>query len=210
MCRIISSSLISSSLLLSVFIVVLAIGTHADEPQFRVNSFIPEKFVDMQLFVSGNFNLSGNDNNSDVIYNTEGDQPDRQTENNSDRQSVSLSTQLRTRYETIPKYFHSGSNLRFKFNNSDRSSSRSYIKDFDYSNFEIIDQDEHNYEIKKAPRNRMNWIATATLMTHTNSLISVIHYIITTIQWRITISTPNCCTGMAAYTTVSMPQPPCI
>ena len=140
----------SSSLLLSVFIVVLAIGTHADEPQFRVNSFIPEKFADMQLFVNGNFNLSGNNNNSDIIYSTEGSHPDRQSKDDNDRQSVSLSTQLKTRYETIPKYFHSGSSLRFKFNNSDRSSSRSYIKDFDYSNFEIIDQDEHNYEINFA------------------------------------------------------------
>ncbi|MEW5923413.1 MAG: hypothetical protein AB1746_05445 [Candidatus Zixiibacteriota bacterium] len=103
------------SFILFVILISAAIAVNADQPQFRVESFIPQKFTDLEIKLDGAIGNNGSDTDMDMI------EPDMERYSNSsdDGQNIDIGGTLVRKYETIPKFYEYHGGLSFGFRNRD-------------------------------------------------------------------------------------------
>jgi len=96
-------------------------GDEQNDPgpkEFRVDSYIPELFKDLEWKVDGGFRLNGSD--SEI----------GSREDHYDAQNINMGSCINYRYETLPISFNIGSNLNLFYSNSNRE----YSKTFGHAN----------------------------------------------------------------------------
>ncbi len=121
------TTIIKSPLLIVILVVtILALsGTHfcfADAQSFQVESYIPEKFIDMKWRVSGNINFTGNDSEHEEYASGIPTSISKDTKNKTDRQRLYLVNYYDYNYETIQRYLIFNSDLTIILNNTNYNS----------------------------------------------------------------------------------------
>ncbi|MCX6826290.1 MAG: hypothetical protein NTV06_03325 [candidate division Zixibacteria bacterium] len=106
-------------LILSCFLLqpksVVATSTKA-EATFRIDSYIPERFVDFQLRLNGALNLRGTQYDHKT-YDSTGEYLSPPSSNSQDIQEIRGAIRTSYRYETIPKYWLLSLEATSNFNN---------------------------------------------------------------------------------------------
>ncbi|PKK82545.1 MAG: hypothetical protein CVT49_13085 [candidate division Zixibacteria bacterium HGW-Zixibacteria-1] len=96
----------------SLFIFIsMTTAVFADQPQFRVDSFIPQRFTDLELKVNGGMNSSG----SRLSENQPFVSAYRRYENRRNEQNLELGGEIEKRYEVIPRFYLFRSDLLADF-----------------------------------------------------------------------------------------------
>jgi len=137
----------STQSFLFLFLILVAVGANADKPQFSVTGFIPEKFTDLQLYVMGGCNLTGNDNSNDLIERESNYSSGHYSDRDNDQLRADFQSRLNARYETVPGFFKSSSNLRLYLNNSDNVSSEKMDREIDRYDVNTRDSESSNFNI---------------------------------------------------------------
>jgi len=97
----------------------LASIVQSQEPQFRVDSYIPEKFTDFQWSIDGHFYAKGF--HQEVALLDTDEIPIDSTTRTADEQEIQLTSDLSYRHETIPWYFLGSVKLAYVLHNQSPS-----------------------------------------------------------------------------------------
>jgi len=98
----------------------------SQEPQFRVDSYIPEKFTDFQWTIDGYFYAKGI--HQEVTLLDTDEIPIDSTTETADEQEIQLTSDLSYRHETIPWYFRGSVKLAYILHNQSPST-QSHTRD---------------------------------------------------------------------------------
>ncbi len=130
-----------TALLIAIFLA--SASSHAAS-LFKIEDYIPEKFIDLEWRLDGNLRFDGSD--QDVISTESGWQIDR-SESNRDGTDFSGGTDLGYRFETIPKFLRYDLSLDLSFSD-DAYESSSYREDSLGSLFHTSsDRDGHTWRM---------------------------------------------------------------
>ena len=129
---------------ISILVVITLLSTagviHADQPRFRVDSFIPQKFTDLEI------KLDGAIQNRGYGYDSDHAQPDMNGNSQSDDnlQRIEIGGTLVKKYETIPRFYEYRCHLASSFlnQNRDEESNMSY----DGANSRMTKNESSGYE----------------------------------------------------------------
>jgi hypothetical protein len=140
-----------------LILVPLAVGLYGDElnenssREFRVDSYIPELFKDLEWRFDGGFLLSGANSESDYGNDLPDDYLTRYIDNESSRQNFNMGSFIQYRYETIPKFLNIGSSFDLKYlNSSSESNSYRTAQNNSIYNFRANSENDY-YEINASP-----------------------------------------------------------
>lgn len=134
----------SSTMAIAALLLVVSASTAAGN-DFMVDSFIPEKFTDLEWRVAGGFNLSGNDNSYNRMLDPGDNRTRYKTANSGDSWQFDVDSYTDYRYETIPKFMEL--DLRVSGSYLDRSSENS--SENAYSSGTHYDSSRDEYDSKQ-------------------------------------------------------------
>lgn len=86
-------------------LIALSLPVVAAANDFKVDSFIPEKFTDLEWRISGGCNLSGNDDSYDRMLDPGDSRTHYNTGSSSDAWQLDANSYTNYRFVTIPKFF---------------------------------------------------------------------------------------------------------
>lgn len=124
-------------LLFIIFVIMLvpSLVLSGDSKDFKVSSFIPELFTDLEWKIGGDFNLSGNDTEYDYAVAPGFNYKNQDSWSDTDRQDLSFNTDALYVYETIARQFEL--DLSFRGNLSHRDNDGNSVQDRPWENYEI-------------------------------------------------------------------------
>ncbi|MCK4632164.1 MAG: hypothetical protein KAT79_02775 [candidate division Zixibacteria bacterium] len=101
-----------TAMLIAIFLI--SASSHA-KVSFKIEDYIPEKFVDLKWRLGGNLRLNGSDQDSESIPTTESEWRIDRSESNRDGTDFSAGTDFGYRYETIPKFLRYTASLNISY-----------------------------------------------------------------------------------------------
>jgi hypothetical protein len=114
-----SKSVIAIGIILSTCLVPVIIGVAvAQAPAFRVESFIPERFTDLEWRLNGDLELKGNRDdrkNWSLLMPYESIRGISSSKSDYDNQGFNVGSAVEYRYETVPRFLLSSSSLAIRY-----------------------------------------------------------------------------------------------